>query len=229
MRLKNGECCLTQWDRHQILVFTECLPGTEIHMWCDFRSEAVILNLDRNREVVVPDVLLQVSGMLRICVFITNGYGTEYTEKRYAIPVDARPRPDDYVFTPKATKLWRQKLNRNFGTENAGKVLTIGEDGVAIPKPIESVIPTDIDDEPTENSDNLITSGAVFDAISKIPVALPYEGEYEATPKFEEAVVLATKDKAMTDNVTVKKMPQFEVSNDAGGKTLILGDEYYGK
>lgn len=87
----------------------------------------------------------------------------------------------------------------------------------------------EFDEEPTENSDNLLTSGAVYDAIAKIPVALPYTGEYSVTPLFASETVLETKDKSMTDNVTVQKMPQFEVSNDAGGKTLILGDEYYGE
>lgn len=47
-------------------------------------------------------------------------------------------------------------------------------------------------------------------------------------PKTYEPVVLETKGRSMLDDVTVQKIPQFEVSNDAGGKTLILGDEYYG-
>ena len=32
----------------------------------------------------------------------------------------------------------------------------------------------------------------------------------------------------LKDNVTVKKIPQYIVSNDAGGATLIMGDEYFG-
>lgn len=55
-----------------------------------------------------------------------------------------------------------------------------------------------------------------------------YQGDYTVTPKVTEEVLLQTKSKVMKNNVTVLKVPQFEVSNDSGGKTLILGDDYYG-
>lgn len=57
----------------------------------------------------------------------------------------------------------------------------------------------------------------------------PYEGSYTVTPKTMSEVTLETKSKTMKDNVTVLKTPQYEVSNEAGGTTLIMGDEYYGK
>ena len=53
----------------------------------------------------------------------------------------------------------------------------------------------------------------------------PYEGEYEVTPKVYEDTVLATKAKTMRDDVRVLKIPQYEVTNESGGMTLILGDE----
>lgn len=55
-----------------------------------------------------------------------------------------------------------------------------------------------------------------------------YEGEYVVTPQVDEPVVLHTKAKRMKDDVTVKKIPQSEVSNAAGGKTLTIGDVEYG-
>ena len=55
-----------------------------------------------------------------------------------------------------------------------------------------------------------------------------YEGEYEVTPQVDKPVVLHTKAKRMNDDVTVKKIPQYEVSNAAGGKTLTIGDVEYG-
>lgn len=129
MRLKNGENHLTQWDRHQVLVFTEYPPGTELHMWCDFfDGNALKFYTDDNREVVVPDVLLQVSGSLRVCVFATK-YGVSYTQVRYIVPVEARPRPADYVYTPEENRIWETKLNKNLGAENAGKLLSVGDDG----------------------------------------------------------------------------------------------------
>lgn len=55
-----------------------------------------------------------------------------------------------------------------------------------------------------------------------------YEGPYEVTPRVETAVTLKTKALRMREDVVIHKIPQFEVSNDAGGKTFIIGDEYYG-
>lgn len=31
----------------------------------------------------------------------------------------------------------------------------------------------------------------------------------------------------MQQDVTIRKIPQYEVSNDSSGYTLIIGDEYY--
>lgn len=55
-----------------------------------------------------------------------------------------------------------------------------------------------------------------------------YEGDYVITPRLSDDVVLPTKEKVLRDNLTVQKIPQYEVSNDAGGKTFIIGDEYDG-
>ena len=55
-----------------------------------------------------------------------------------------------------------------------------------------------------------------------------YEGEYDVTPSSYNDKVLATRNLVMTKDVTVRKIPQFEVSNTSNGKTLIIGEEYYG-
>lgn len=55
-----------------------------------------------------------------------------------------------------------------------------------------------------------------------------YEGEYDITPSTYNDQVLATRNLVMSKDVTVRKIPQFEVSNTADGKTLIIGEEYYG-
>ena len=57
---------------------------------------------------------------------------------------------------------------------------------------------------------------------------VPYTGSYEVTPKVEQSTVLETSNKVLSKNVTVLKIPQFEVSNEANGKTFIIGEEYYG-
>lgn len=39
--------------------------------------------------------------------------------------------------------------------------------------------------------------------------------------------VLPTAKKLMQKDVTIRKIPQYEVSNDSSGYTLIIGEEYY--
>lgn len=53
-----------------------------------------------------------------------------------------------------------------------------------------------------------------------------YLGPYDITPLFS-VQTLPTAKRLMQQDVTVKKIPQYEVSNDYGGYTLIIGDEYY--
>lgn len=67
-------------------------------------------------------------------------------------------------------------------------------------------------------------SGAIQAGISDVP---KYAGETTVTPKVENETVLPTRDKIVKDDITVLKIPQFEVSNTSGGYTLIIGEEYY--
>ena len=57
--------------------------------------------------------------------------------------------------------------------------------------------------------------------ISDLPL---YAGEYTIIPSTYNDDILITKNKKLEDNITVKKIPQFEVSND-NGYTLIIGEE----
>lgn len=70
----------------------------------------------------------------------------------------------------------------------------------------------------------------VHSTVNVIPTSegIPYSGTYEVTPKIYVPIVLETMHRTMRDNVTVNKIPQFEVSNESGGTTLIIGEEYYG-
>lgn len=54
-----------------------------------------------------------------------------------------------------------------------------------------------------------------------------YDGSYDVTPQIYRDTVLPTADRHMSGDVTVQKIPQYEVSNDAGGTTLIIGEEYF--
>lgn len=50
-----------------------------------------------------------------------------------------------------------------------------------------------------------------------------YEGEYEVIPSMSDDITLATADKLMQSDVTVHKVPRYDVSNEAGGTTVYIG------
>ena len=52
----------------------------------------------------------------------------------------------------------------------------------------------------------------------------PYEGPYDVTPKVT-AQTLPTAKKLMRDDVSVRAIPYFDVSNQAGGNTIYIASE----
>lgn len=65
-------------------------------------------------------------------------------------------------------------------------------------------------------------SGIVHYPISvNIPV---FNGDYIINPKSTQQILL-TKDKQMTDDVTIKPIPYFETSNEEDGITIFIGSE----
>lgn len=51
-----------------------------------------------------------------------------------------------------------------------------------------------------------------------------YEGEYAVTPRVTEQT-MATKNKMMTEDVTVKSIPFYNVGNTSGGSTVYIANE----
>lgn len=51
-----------------------------------------------------------------------------------------------------------------------------------------------------------------------------YEGSYDVTPKVE-GQTMPTKNKVLIDDMTVKAIPIFKVSNTSGGNTVYIGNE----
>ena len=52
----------------------------------------------------------------------------------------------------------------------------------------------------------------------------PYGGPYEVTPKVE-AQTLPTAKKLMREDISVRAIPYFDVSNPAGGNTIYIANE----
>lgn len=50
-----------------------------------------------------------------------------------------------------------------------------------------------------------------------------YTGDLNVIPKVDSETVLETDNKVLNGNVTVEKIPYYEVSNKYGGNTVIIG------
>lgn len=51
-----------------------------------------------------------------------------------------------------------------------------------------------------------------------------FDGEYNVTPTID-AQVIPTREKVMSDDITVHSIPFFEVANNKGGNTVIIGGD----
>lgn len=52
-----------------------------------------------------------------------------------------------------------------------------------------------------------------------------YEGETTVIPKAREDIVLPTRDTVVREDITVKQVPYYATSNEAGGKTIYIAKE----
>lgn len=73
------------------------------------------------------------------------------------------------------------------------------------------------------NMKSIIGSACVPIRMLNIGVA-DYEGDYEVVPKVVSQV-LNTENKRMNEDVTVKSVPYYEVSNVEGGTTVYIASE----
>lgn len=66
-----------------------------------------------------------------------------------------------------------------------------------------------------------------FGDIQKVvvpPESMKYEGEYDVTPKVDSQS-LPTAQKFLEQDVTVRAIPFYKVSNTSGGATIYIGNE----
>ena len=65
---------------------------------------------------------------------------------------------------------------------------------------------------------------ATFKDIQTVTDIPRYEGEYSVTPMIVEQTMY-TKGKFMAEDVNIKSIPFFDVSNTSGGRTVYIGNE----
>lgn len=75
-----------------------------------------------------------------------------------------------------------------------------------------------------QSENNLSLKFGEVQTITEYVGGEPYEGNYTVIPKVEEQK-METKGKVMIDDVTVKSVPFFEVSNTSGGNTVYIASE----
>lgn len=61
-----------------------------------------------------------------------------------------------------------------------------------------------------------------FSSTTGIAYVESYKGSYTATPAAEDQI-LATKNKLMSDDVTLEAVPRYDVENTSGGRTVTIG------
>ena len=90
-------------------------------------------------------------------------------------------------------------------------------------------MPFKISVQPTPDIELSLSQTAVkldFGAIQVVEIGgsdtEQYTGEYEVTPKFE-CQMLPTAKRLLQKDVTVRAIPVYQTSNNAGGKTIIIG------
>ena len=128
MRLKNKRKYLTQWDKGQVLIVDEYPQNTQVHFSNKKCETAYVLETDENLEVEIPDILLQ--DPLPITIWIYKIDGTQhYAESKQEYQVIKRVRPESYVYTDTEKRYWEDKLDKQLGAENYGKLLAVGENG----------------------------------------------------------------------------------------------------
>ena len=66
--------------------------------------------------------------------------------------------------------------------------------------------------------------GAVVVVVEDISHLPQYDGSYEVTPRVT-AQTLPTARKILTEDLTVREIPRYDVSNTAGGKTIYIANE----
>ena len=142
MRLKNRKRYFTQWDRGQRLIVDECPAGTYIHFSNTRSEEAYVVQTDSNLEAEVPDVLLQEPYPITAWIYRVEGE-MRYTENRREFQVIKRARPEDYIWSDDDRKYWDSKVDKEWGTQYAGKFLVIGNDGFVTVSSITDVTISD--------------------------------------------------------------------------------------
>lgn len=112
---------LFQWSRDIVLEFDPIYAGEEVH-FSNNKTNSLNKKINENREVTIPNILLTESTPIEVYLFIIDEQ-EQYTKKKKFLPVIARPKPEDYIYTEEENKIWDNKVDIFQGKENSKKFL----------------------------------------------------------------------------------------------------------
>lgn len=178
-KIKDGRPAFWQWDLdRQLLVGDEIC--SEVH-FCNGTSECSlkreVYELDGERLVDVPDVILQTARNFTVYGYVSDGAGG-YTKRAVMFSVRPRTKPADYVYTDDEVKIWDDLDERVKALEENGA-------GGVTEEQVADVIEEYMAENPVEHPDKLPNphvltfTGAVeatYDGSKAVEVVIPQGG-----------------------------------------------------
>lgn len=104
-----GGAELWQWDTGRQIDCAGLQAGTKVQFaYSDTQTlSTAVKTADGANVADVPNQLLLRSGALMVYAYVTEADGVSYTKYAARLNVQARPKPDDYVYTPTEVQSWQ--------------------------------------------------------------------------------------------------------------------------
>ena len=104
-----GSTELWQWDTGRQIDCADLQAGTKVQFaYSDTQTLSTAVKTADGASVAdVPNQLLLRPGALMVYAYVTEADGVSYTKYAARFNVQARPKPDDYVYTPTELKSWQ--------------------------------------------------------------------------------------------------------------------------
>lgn len=187
IELSNGLSHLYQWDTGQKVK----IPGDVPTVHFKWGSDAVSFDAV-DGWVEIPPELTQKAGYILLWT-----YREDHTLDAARIPVERRPKPSDYVYTPTEVKTWEQLDERIKALEDGGGVagvtsvngktgaveLTAEDVGAATPEGVTSAV--DAAAEKLQPKGDYITQDGLQSATNAALAQAKASGEFDGAPGAE--------------------------------------------
>lgn len=104
-----GGAELWQWDTGRQIDCAGLQAGTKVQFaYSDTQTLSTAVKSVSGANVAdVPNQMLLRSGALMVYAYVTEADGASYTKYAARLNVQARPKPDDYVYTPTEVQSWK--------------------------------------------------------------------------------------------------------------------------